>query len=533
MQPLKNTGIFSASIILLLIIFSLLSPFAISDNGQPENWWKFHYDLNNSGFINTSVSDIYEVYWDHETGSSVLSSPSVVDGKVYIGSTDEYLYCLNESDGDLIWKVQLGLIEEASPVVIDGKVYIGSTSPTKMFCLDAETGGELWNFTAIGNIHSSPTIYQDRLYFGDYSGKFYCLNATSGEPVWNFTAGGWIHTSAALANDMVFFGSCDNRLYSLDIHNGSKRWNFTAESYIPSSPTIYNTTLFVGSYDANLYSIDITTGKTIWTYSTGRGIFSSPSTDGRQVVVGSDDGFLYSFNVTQPVPEDPVFNWRFNVSDSIKSSPALTQTQVLFGSENGNLYCVDLATGILLWNYSAGGPITSSPAIANGKVIVGSADGKIYCFGPPRDTIPPVVRILEPSTGSVAEGMIYINGTATTNEAGLRISKVQVKVGNSPTWFDAKSDDGWNTWSYKLDTGRYSNGDQTIYARAFDGVKHSEPSEVIIIIKNPVIDSHSDETDESADLYQIIQFLFIAVIIFIVIIILIIIISQKDKRKSD
>ena len=110
---------------------------------------------------------------------------------------------------------------------------------------------------------------------------------------------------------------------------------------------------------------------------------------------------------------------------------------------------------------------------------------------------------------------------------------VQVKVGDSSTWQNARSDDDWETWSFKLDTKKYVNGDQTIYVRAHDGVKYSKLSEVHIITRNPETFPSPDENDEPEDLYQIIQFGFIAVIIFIVIIMLIIIISRKGKKRSD
>jgi outer membrane protein assembly factor BamB len=279
-----------------------------------------------------------------------------------------------------------------------------------------------------------------------------------------------------------------------------------------------------------LYAIHISNGSIFWNYSTGDGIFSSPSTNGINVVVGSDDGYLYSFNISQSDLNEPKFFWRFKVNSSIKSSPALTQSQVFVGAENGNIYCIDLVTGSLHWNYTTEGSVTSSPTIINQKLFLGSSDGKIYCFGPPPDTVPPNVRIIEPTTGAVVKGRIYVNGTAMSNEIDLKITRVQVKVGNEPDWHLAKTVDDWKTWTYKLDTTKFSNGEQTVYSRAFDGVKYSNSTEVKIILKNPEIFLSNDDPTNIDDFFPIILG-FIAVIVFFIIIIVVIIISRKGKHR--
>jgi hypothetical protein len=54
------------------------------------------------------------------------SSPAVADGKVYVGSEDGCVYCLNASTGEKIWSYTTGGNVNSSPAVADGKVYVGS-----------------------------------------------------------------------------------------------------------------------------------------------------------------------------------------------------------------------------------------------------------------------------------------------------------------------------------------------------------------------------------------------------------------------
>jgi outer membrane protein assembly factor BamB len=54
----------------------------------------------------------------------VDSSPAVVGGKVYVGSEDNSVYCLDVDTGSKIWKYKTGGCVWSSPAVADGKVYI-------------------------------------------------------------------------------------------------------------------------------------------------------------------------------------------------------------------------------------------------------------------------------------------------------------------------------------------------------------------------------------------------------------------------
>jgi len=90
------------------------------------NWPMFRHDPQHTGYNDCIMSDHLELLWKYKTGDWVRSSPTVVDGKLYIGSRDKYLYCLGANTGDLIWKYKTGNEIYSSPAVIDEKVYFGS-----------------------------------------------------------------------------------------------------------------------------------------------------------------------------------------------------------------------------------------------------------------------------------------------------------------------------------------------------------------------------------------------------------------------
>jgi len=64
--------------------------------------------------------------WTFETGDVVRSSPTVVDGTVFVGSHDDNLYAIDAETGEEEWAFETGDEVESSPMVVDGTVFVGS-----------------------------------------------------------------------------------------------------------------------------------------------------------------------------------------------------------------------------------------------------------------------------------------------------------------------------------------------------------------------------------------------------------------------
>jgi outer membrane protein assembly factor BamB len=52
-----------------------------------------------------------------------MGAPAVVKNRIYVGSSDGYLYCLDAAKGDVIWKAKTGGTLLAKPVVLDHTIY--------------------------------------------------------------------------------------------------------------------------------------------------------------------------------------------------------------------------------------------------------------------------------------------------------------------------------------------------------------------------------------------------------------------------
>ena len=299
-----------------------------------------HFQLDELTNLSCSIDDVdtgkQSLIWSYTTYSIVTSSPAVADGRVYVGSNDANIYCLNAENGTLIWKKYLFEYVRSSPAVADGRVYVGSGNQ-KVYCLNAENGDILWEFPTGNDVRSSPTVANGRVYIGSDDNNLYCLDADTGDCIWEYTTGGVVFSSPAVADDKVYFGSNDDNMYCLNAENGDILWEFPTGKDVRSSPVIADGRVYIGSGDMRIYCLNANNGTPIWNYTT-KGI--------------------------------------------VDSSPAVANERVYVGSDDKNIYCFTDDHGDLIWVKATEGLIESSPVVADDKVYVGSSDKNIYCFSP-------------------------------------------------------------------------------------------------------------------------------------------------------
>ncbi|HVP93516.1 MAG TPA: PQQ-binding-like beta-propeller repeat protein, partial [Acidobacteriota bacterium] len=124
---------------------------------EDTDWWPmFHHDLNHMGYSTSTAPKTNRILWSYLTGGYVDSSPAVVDGVVYVGSTDSNVYALNASSGAVVWSYMTDGVVESSPAVVDGVVFVGSCDK-KVYALNATTGEFVWSYITGGVVDSSPT----------------------------------------------------------------------------------------------------------------------------------------------------------------------------------------------------------------------------------------------------------------------------------------------------------------------------------------------------------------------------------------
>jgi outer membrane protein assembly factor BamB len=361
------------------------------------NWAQFRYSSLHKGVnpfenvLSTSTVGAIDLHWSFKTGSFIgLSSPAVVNGVVYFGSSDHNLYALDAATGALLWTFATGNSIDSSPAVVNGVVYFGSFDKN-VYAINASTGALLWKFTTGSFIASSPAVANGVVYIGSEDNNLYAINASTGIQLWKFATGGVVDSSPAVANGVVYVGSDDANVYAVKASTGVQLWKVPTGSFINSSPAVANGVVYIGSADKNLYAINATTGILLWKFATGNFIqVNSPAVANAVVYIGSDDFSLYAVNA-----HTGVLVWKYTTGSDLSSSPAVANGVVYVGSFDGNIYAFDARFGTLLWQYPTGSSVESSPAVVNGVVYVGSDDFNLYAFDQTGGTLAKKLRAPE------------------------------------------------------------------------------------------------------------------------------------------
>jgi len=330
-----------------------------------------------------------DLIWEFETGGNVLSSPTVVDGTVYIGSSDGSLYAIDANLGELTWKFETGdSIGRSSPVVVDETVYIGSDN---LYAIDTELGELIWEFETGGKVLASPTVVDETVFCSsdlDTDHNLYAVGAESGDEQWSSSLSElyYDHPSAPTVVDgTVFLGSEDDHLYAVDAESGNEQWSCKIRDDSIgaqlSSPTVMDGTVFVGSTDGSLYAVDVESGDEEWAFETEKEIVSSPTATDGTVFVGSTDGSLYAVDVESGDEE-----WAFETEKEIFSSPTVVDGQVFVEITETSeppatgLYSINVESGDEEWAVEHGLVSLSSPTVVDGTLFVGGLDNNVYAL---------------------------------------------------------------------------------------------------------------------------------------------------------
>ena len=74
-----------------------------------------------------------------------------------------------------------------TPTVFDGRVFVGAADGT-VYSLDARTGCVYWTYAAVAGVRISPVLGNGSVYFGDLRGNVYALDAATGKQIWRTRA---------------------------------------------------------------------------------------------------------------------------------------------------------------------------------------------------------------------------------------------------------------------------------------------------------------------------------------------------------
>lgn len=367
------------------------------------------------------------IRWEFFTEGPVRFAPAVYEGKVYAGSDDGYVYCLDSDDGSLIWKYRAGPSDEkvigngrmislwpvrTGVLVDEGVVYFAAGifpyEGLYICALEAENGLVVWKNDTIGDrAHElefggiSPHGYmlasEDIVYvpsgrsmpaaFDRHTGKF-LFYASPGAK----RGGTW----TLLDEDRLISGvdySGTHHKVAYDARTGRRQGDAFAWfpgidmtvtrdfSYIVTQQGVY--AINRATYAEAVSKVNrLTANRRQWQSESDRlkKKLGSSNEDAREKLneqIAELSKKMNQANAEEKRLKGSSFQWRYP-KRGLRS--VLLAGDIVFAGGEGIVVGLDSKTGDEVWSSEVAGAAVALAA-SDGHLLVSSDKGPIYCFG--------------------------------------------------------------------------------------------------------------------------------------------------------
>jgi outer membrane protein assembly factor BamB len=374
--------------------------------------------------------------WSFFTGGPVRLAPTVWEGKVYVGSDDGFVYCLNAANGDVVWKLRGGPNGERllghgrmisrwpirTGVLVDGGIaYFGAGlfpyENVYLYAVDANSGRVVWR---------NDTISEGEAYRNEFTPQGYMLasgdklfipcgralpaafdRATGRrlfQPSYGWRgeqAGGVIGgTYALLADDQIYTGT-QHHLLALDQNSGRSGFG-----WFPGRRLAVVGTMAYLATGTEIVAMDRTAFAEA---SRKRNAleFKLKGLSGTARTAAEEE--LKKHN-EQTV--SPTIRWR--LANNCDAELIVTAGAVIAGGQ-GQVVAIDPEKGTVIWESKVAGK-ASGLAVAGGRLFVSTDKGKVYCFSSAGDIGP-----VRPAAPTAAEAYPKDELTAMYEQAAETI----------------------------------------------------------------------------------------------------------------
>lgn len=360
------------------------------------NWVEFGGDGTRAGHNATenilgrsTVEGLYQIWESPKTDGFSFSSPTVVNGVIYIGSYEGILYAFRLATGTLKWKAALDLgYIESTPAVSGPYVYVGATDG-RVHAFKRTDGTKVWESTIGGSILSAPAVDVNSVYVGGTDSRVYALDKTTGSLRWSAVAGKFgVRAGLAVVRNTVYVGTGDGQVCAFDAATGNQKWARRMDpAGCSGTPAVVDGVVYASTTNGWLCAFKAVNGRRLWRTSPGSGFRAGPAVARGVVYITDGDGGVNAFDA-----QTGEMRWRngYMSPTGFMSSPTVAGG-VLYVAENGSpwlpddkggrAYALNTADGEVLWAGMAGTGATSTPTVVDGVLLVSSLDGRVHAFG--------------------------------------------------------------------------------------------------------------------------------------------------------
>lgn len=368
------------------------------------------------------------VLWKYKVGRTVLGAIAHADGRLYVGSCDGAVTCL-DLNGKLLKSWNTREPVKTSPCVGRQNVYI-LTETGRMYGFDKMTLAPVME-TRVGTVQpflSSPVVGEGHLYVGTAGEGLVCLGKPEGDrkpAAWAGLLGGpgmsgwadrmppsaqgkfaWnypeeeaqaenatgisvrVAAPVAVVSNRLFVGFSGSRNGLAMLTLSANRKQAPVETWwLPASNGVFSSAAFAddrvffadgkaGDAGRQLRCAAAASGAAQWAWALESDATGAFSLSGDHLVVADKSSRIVCLGWGGAGAAVP--RWEAAVKEPV-GTPAAAEGIVLVASRDGGVTALSEINGALLWRAETAPPPSTGPIVSDGRVAVGTAAGvRVY-----------------------------------------------------------------------------------------------------------------------------------------------------------
>ena len=317
-------------------------------------------------------------------------TPTLVDGVLYVASSDGEVAAISAADGDRHWRVELERPLSGGVGYHDRSLYLGGADGS-VLQLSANDGVVEWEAAVSGEVLAAPAVSDDWVIVQTYDGKLLGFQPGADEPAWTFTSDVPVLTlrgtsTPILVGDNAIAGFGDGKVVAVDVNSGNVSWEsrigvpqgsseIDRIVDIDGAMTQQGIELFVASYQGRVAALDSRTGRKLWQQNVSS--VTGTHVGFGNVYVADVDGTLSAFLRTgQGV------RWQ-NIELGYRqlSRPTPVSSYVATVDFDGYLHLLSQVDGQIVGRTKIGGDAARADMIADsGRLIIFADNGQLLAY---------------------------------------------------------------------------------------------------------------------------------------------------------
>lgn len=322
--------------------------------------------------------------WSSTLDTSVIGTPAVDHGRIYIPTTGGILWILGLADGVALGSVATGGTDYSSPVIAGRQLLLGAGFPrNELVAISVPGGGELWSAALDQVTNSSPAISGNTVVIGTNNGTLLAFDLTTHLQLWSASAGGTMGMASPIISGSSVFVLSGGIVTKVDLVSGGVQGTLALADSTGAPPADEISVEFAGSSLARVGGLLM--GVVRFDHAldhTGDGVVDAWKL--REFAFAIDPATM-SLVWQTGLGESPEADVNGIPSFRLVPSPVSVGAQVAFGTSvssapGGGIFLIDPATGRVASTLAMDSPCQASPFVANARLYALSGQGSLYAF---------------------------------------------------------------------------------------------------------------------------------------------------------